>query len=371
LRPRLRRSIDPRLTGDGRLYLLRGPDQPDLELGGESRLVADLIRLADGTRTVRAISRELVPLGASREDVEVAIEGLRAEGVLDDADEQDARLGPDGERFERQLAYFADMAACWPAALETQARLDRATVCVLGLGGLGSWAAWALACAGVGAITGVDGDVVEESNLNRQILYEETDLGRPKAEAAGRRLARFRAALRYRGIEESLAGAEAVRRAIRGADFVIDTLDWPPRLVTRWVAEACFGEGIPYIALSQHPPLIRVGPLYVPGETGCFACQELGYEESYPLYGTLASSEPIRPPSATFGPACGATGALASNEAVAWLTGLHPPSTIGSAAILDLRTLRIEREPVDRKPTCELCGGPATKREAPPAVVPS
>ena len=327
-----------------------------MELGGDSRLVAELLRLADGSRGLDELTEELAPLGANRQDVGAAVEALTEEGVLDDATEQEAVLGSrDGARFERQLAYFADMGPSWTAALETQQRLGEATVCMLGLGGLGSWAGWALASAGIGVLVGVDCDSIEVSNLNRQILYEEADLGRPKAQVAGERLARFRAALRYEGIERELGDVEAIRDVVRGADFVVDTLDWPPRRVTRWVAEACFREGIPYIALSQHPPLIRIGPLYVPGETGCFACQELAYEDAYPLYGTLATSRPLCPPSATFGPACGAAGVLAANEAIAWLTGLYPPSTIGSAAILDLRTLRIEHEPVDRRATCDLC----------------
>jgi molybdopterin-synthase adenylyltransferase len=357
VRPRLRRSVDPRLTAEGSLYLLRGPDQADLELGGDTRVFAELMRLADGTRGLDALATELAPLGASREQLDCAVHDLLAEGVLDDAAEQEARLGRDGARFERQLAYFADMGDSWPGALETQRRLGDATVCVLGLGGLGSWIAWALVSAGVGGLIGVDGDVVEESNLNRQILFEEADVGRPKAAAAGERLARFRSALRFTGVEQDMDGVEAIRRVIRGADFVVDTLDWPPRAVTRWVSEACFAEGIPYIASSQHPPLIRIGPLYVPGETGCFACQELEYEEGYPLYRALAESEPICPPSATFGPACGAAGVLASNEVVAWLTGLYPPSTAGSAAILDLRTLQIEHERVDLRPDCDVCAG--------------
>jgi bacteriocin biosynthesis cyclodehydratase domain-containing protein len=358
MRPQLRRSVDPRLTRDGRLYLVRGPAQSDLELGGDSRLLSDLIRLADGSRGLDALAGELAPNGASRDELESTVHALAAEGVLDDATQQEAVLGSrDGARFERQLPYFADMEGSWGSGLEAQRRLGAATVCLLGLGGLGSWIAWALVSAGVGGVIGVDGDVVEESNLNRQILFEEADVGRPKAAAAGERLARYRSALRFTGIEQDLDGVEAIRRVIRGADFVVDTLDWPPRAVTRWVSEACFAEGIPYIASSQHPPLIRIGPLYVPGETGCFACQELEYEEDYPLYRTLAQSEPLCPPSATFGPACGAAGVLASNEVVAWLTGLYPPSTAGSAAILDLRTMKIEHEPVERRNECSVCGG--------------
>ena len=71
-----------------------------------------------------------------------------------------------------------------------------ARVALLGVGGLGDWAAYALACCGVGELVLVDGDVVEESNFNRQILYRERDIGRPKTEAAAEALAEFDSACR-------------------------------------------------------------------------------------------------------------------------------------------------------------------------------
>ena len=357
VRPRLRRSVDPRLTEDGALYILRGPDQADLELGGRPQLLRRLIDLADGTRTVDAIAEELTRTAPDRRELLAAVDSLIAEGVLDDAQcEREMLSAPTARRFERQLAYFADMTGSSREAARAQCRLEDSSVCLLGLGGLGSWVAWGLASAGVGTLVGVDGDEVEASNLNRQILYTEEDIGHKKAAVAGMRLRSFRGALRYRGLERTVDGLEAARAAIRGTDFVVDSLDWPARQITRWVAEACFAEGIPYLALSQHPPMLRIGPLYVPGQTGCFACQEAKYRREFPLYAVLEHSEQLSTPSATFGPACGAVGTLASNEVVAWLTGLHQPACLGSAALVDLRTLEVEREPVEREPGCPVCG---------------
>ena len=81
---------------------------------------------------------------------------------------------------------------------------------VIGLGGLGAWALWALAAAGVGDLVGVDGDVVELSNLNRQTLYHERDLGQPKALAAARTLAAFNSAI---SLSRSTAGWRAATRS--------------------------------------------------------------------------------------------------------------------------------------------------------------
>jgi bacteriocin biosynthesis cyclodehydratase domain-containing protein len=107
--------------------------------------------------------------------------------------------------------------------------------------------------------------------------------------------------------------------------------------------------------MTQHPPQARVGPLYVPGETGCFACQERAYRRAYPLYEALERSEQLVAPSATFGPACGLVGVLAANDVIAHLTGIHRPATLGRALIFDLTSFAVEWEAVPRDGDCPVC----------------
>ena len=166
---------------------------------------------------------------------------------------------------------------------------------LLGVGGLGSWAAYALACCGVGELVLVDGDVVEESNFNRQILYRERDIGRPKVEAAAEALAEFDSACRLTPVPRRLDGVDAVREVIEGADFVVNAADWPAHDIERWVNAACFAAGMPFITMSHSPPVARVGPLYVPGTTGCYACQESAYRDAHPLYDELVEQRRGRP----------------------------------------------------------------------------
>ena len=136
---------------------------------------------------------------------------------------------------------------------------------VLGVGGLGGWAALALACCGVGEMWLVDGDRVEASNLNRQILYTEADIGLLKVEAAAARLRAFNSAMRITATARRLESQAEIADFIDGADVVIDAADWPAHDIERWCNSACFEAGIPYITMSHFPPIARVGPLYVPG----------------------------------------------------------------------------------------------------------
>lgn len=145
----------------------------------------------------------------------------------------------------------------------------------------------------------IDGDRVEASNLNRQILYTETDVGRLKAEMAASRLRAFNPAARMETIAERLGSEAEIAAAIEGYDFLVDAADWPAHDVERWANSACFAAGIPYITMSHFPPVARVGPLYVPGETGCFACQETAYRREYPMFDIAVEQRahsPLPPP---------------------------------------------------------------------------
>lgn len=367
-RPRLKRSVDARLTADGTLYLLRGDGQDDLAIRGDGQRAAALVRLCDGSRTLDEVLAELaIDDPAEEASVVTALGALEQAGALDDAAGDLEHLSPsDAERFERQLACYGDLLPIGASPAEAQARLRASTVCLLGMGGLGSWVALALGCSGIGRLIGVDCDRVELSNLNRQVLYAESDIGELKVHAAARVLTGLDSAMAYEPVVAKLDSVEAIREVIDGADVVVTSVDWPPHAISQWVDRACFEAGIPYLAMSQHPPKTRIGPFYVPGRTGCFACQERQYAREYPLYRALEAAEPIRHPSATYGPACGMIGTLGASEVVRWLAKLGEPETIGNALLFDLHTFEVERERVPCDPDCDVCSDAAvTARVAP------
>jgi bacteriocin biosynthesis cyclodehydratase domain-containing protein len=109
--------------------------------------------------------------------------------------------------------------------------------------------------------------------------------------------------------------------------------------------------------MSHFPPIARVGPLYVPGVTGCFACQETAYRRQYPLFDVAVEQRRAKAsPAATLGPACEMIGGQVGLEVMHLLTGLAEPSTLGAAHISDLRTMEVEREEVVPEPDCPVCG---------------
>jgi len=122
--------------------------------------------------------------------------------------------------------------------LEGQARLLRATVAVVGLGGLGGYVTEALTRIGVGRLILIDGDVFEEHNLNRQVLSAEAKLSTEKVQAARRRVAEINSAVEVVGHTVRLT-RENLPRLLKGADVVVDALDrLPIRLILQEGAQA-------------------------------------------------------------------------------------------------------------------------------------
>ena len=141
-------------------------------------------------------------------------------------------------------------------------------ILVVGVGGLGCPASLGLASSGFGSLTLLDPDRVEISNLHRQILYGEDDLGRPKVEAARDRLKALYPDLRVETLQDSFSGANA-EELLSSYDLVIDGLD---RLEKKFLLnDWCVKLGKPYV----HAGVVRFeGQVLAaqPGKTACLRC---------------------------------------------------------------------------------------------------
>ncbi len=223
--------------------------------------------------------------------------------------------------------------------------LTHKTALVVGAGGLGGPAILVLASAGVGRIVIVEDDVVETSNLNRQPLFGEADLGGRKAAAAA---ARVRAQLPSIAVEvrdERFAPGNAVELA-RAADVVVDGSD---NFATKFLANDA--------ALRARRPLVHGGVLrttaqllsVVPaGLGGCLRCL---FEAPPP-----AGSVPSCSEAGVLGPVAGAAGALMGAEALRLLAG-ERGAYEGRLLVLDARTARSRIVLVRRRPGCAACAG--------------
>jgi bacteriocin biosynthesis cyclodehydratase domain-containing protein len=345
-------------SSDGSLYLLR-PAAEDVMIRdapvGARRLLTGL----DGARTCEQLATEFADPGSDVR-VDEVLGQLWDLGVLEDAS-RDADCGLRAEertRYDRQLVYLGELSPPGVHPEELQVRLATARVTIVGLGGLGCWTAYALACAGLGELVVVDGDRVEATNLNRQVLYTPADVGLPKAAVGARTLRSFNPLIEVEPVARRLEDEADVAEVARSSQAIVELADWPVGKLSTWIARASVRLGVPHLQASQDPPLVRVGPTFLPGATGCAECVAATHRDRYPLYDEVTAFRAGRAEeAATFGPACAIVGGLIANEVVNLVLGLGMPATAGRAATLDLRTLSWEWDaPVERRADCPACG---------------
>jgi molybdopterin-synthase adenylyltransferase len=355
-RPRLKPTIEVIHAADGALHLYRGGGN-DFAIRDHPDWMAQLLSLLDGSRPRVTLGTELDRAGFQVPPAEIdsALAQLHQLGLVDDAARDSELPTPELERYDRQLRYFGDLAPPAAHAVDYQLKLRDARIALLGLGGLGGCAALTLAAAGVGHIEACDGDRVELSNLNRQVLYTSADVGHSKAVAAQRRIRSLNPEIHFNGTERWIEGPRDVERAIDGADIVVDAVDRPAHKIERWVDAVCFRADTPYIGMSQSPPFVRVGPTFVPGLTGCYQCQEAEWRQRYELFDELADKRQAVSPVAATGPAAAVVGALVGMEVIHFLTGLVQPATLGAAVVLDMRSLTTRRVIVKQDAQCTRC----------------
>ncbi len=223
-----------------------------------------------------------------------------------------------------------------------QERLLRARVLIVGLGGLGSPAAMYLAASGVGTLVLSDFDRVEPSNLQRQIIHREADLGELKATSAKRTLHDINPACRVIALDWELDEAELTRE-VRAADLVLDCTD---NFASRFLLNR--------IASTQHKPLVTGAAIRLEGQImtslpdggPCYQClypQELEHQETCAMEGVLA-------------PVVGVIGTLQALEAIRVLTG-HGEELRGVLLLFDAVGMTWQRIRVPPKPDCPVCVG--------------
>jgi bacteriocin biosynthesis cyclodehydratase domain-containing protein len=320
--------------------VVREPEPADIAL---------VERLGRQAETGDTLAREL---RLERGRLQEKLDSLVSAGLVLVKDTAESPLGgEDAERFSRQLPYLAELGD--ETAL--QQRLRDSTVAVIGCGGLGTWSVAALTCLGVGHLVLVDDDHVALSNLNRQILFSRRDVGSAKVAAAEGWVRSFDPCTRVTAVERRLAAAADVRPVIAGADAVVLAADWPPYELARWVNAACVETGTPFITAGQVPPLLKVGPTYIPGRGPCFRCHETALaraSEAYEDYVAFRAPHPAT--GSTVGPASCVVGGLIALELLHMLTG-HRPVTLDSAVLVNMRTLEVRHEPIARDPDCAAC----------------
>jgi molybdopterin/thiamine biosynthesis adenylyltransferase/rhodanese-related sulfurtransferase len=222
-----------------------------------------------------------------------------------------------------------------------QLRLKNAKVLVVGAGGLGSPVLLYLAAAGVGTLGVVDFDEVELSNLGRQILHGNADIGRAKAQSAEDRIGALAPQTRVSPIRERLTSANA-SSLFRQYDLVVDGSD---NFATRYLAnDAAAQTGKPYVWGSIHRFSGQVSVFWEAAPDG----RGIDYRDLYPEP-PAEGSVPNCAEGGVLGVVCGVVGSLMAAEAIKLITGIGEP-LLGTLVLYDALTGRTRAVAVRRDP---------------------
>ncbi len=221
-----------------------------------------------------------------------------------------------------------------------QRRLLAARVCVIGAGGLGAPALLYLAAAGVGTLGIIDDDVVETSNLQRQIIHGESDIGRRKTVSAAESITRLSASVHLRIHSERLTPSN-VHSILSEYDLVLDGSD---NFATRYlVADSCAELGLPLVwgSILRFDAQVSVFWSTPPASSGVPGVQ---LRDLFAIQPSDAGAESCAS-AGVLGPLCGQVGSIMAAEAVKLITGIGQP-LIGRVLVLDALTARWSEVPL-------------------------
>ncbi|RLQ93844.1 HesA/MoeB/ThiF family protein [Falsibacillus albus] len=355
MRPKFKEIMKPvipfdqsvRIGFEGSIFDIENPDG----------ITIHMIELFDGKNSLEDIAQEM---SISKEDVEEAVEMFNSIGLIEDWGENGlAYLNEEQlERYRANLTFFSNYADIHTKRFQFQRKLKDATVAVLGLGG----ASLDLACLagmGVGRIIGLDYDQVELSNLNRQFLYSEKDIGTLKADAAFRRVKEMNSDIEIEVINKKITDAGSLIEVLKEADIVINGIDTPGIIATRWVNSACVFLNIPLLQGGISNTNI-IWEKILPNSSGCYDCFLINFlrKDPYFEHQLLALyNQTFEKRNTAIAPHVALLSGFITSEITKLLCGHEEPMQASMSHILNTKTMRIMAEHKwERIPECPTCG---------------
>ncbi len=242
---------------------------------------------------------------------------------------------------EEQLERYSRSLRLRDFGIKELEALSETTVSMVGAGGIGSSTLRLLASLGFGNIRIIDGESVELSNLQRQNIYNTTDIGKRKAECASRNLSLVNPDVNYEPVIDTIS-QENAEELLQGSDLIVDGLD--SFETRRAVNRASLSLGIPYVFAGAVEYYANLST-FIPGKTGCLNCV-MGDAKDNPE--NTAAAIGVSPELLSV------VGGIEAREALLIATG-HQPRLAGKLMAVDIGTLTFDLFDIARSEDCPEC----------------
>lgn len=333
------------------------------------------LSLMDGSRSRSAIEiamRKCHP-EVSSPDLDRFVNGLNSMGMIEEAAvEVPADLSSDDlHRYSRNINCWSAMPSDFASKYHVQAQLHQATVLVLGVGGIGSNCALGLSMLGVGHLVLVDHDCIELQNLNRQVLYDTTSIGKSKVEVAGERLRAVNPSVNVIAIPQRIESSIAIQDLIKQFEpqIVVLAADRPAEAIDRWTSDACAKANVPYVTGAVSGASGQVWSK-VPGLTSCEECDRLWLRDTAPDSFdmlTYREEQDLIPATSAISFGAQVIGGLMGFDILRHLLGASMVSA-GHIIAVDFFKMLMTRDERPSHPDCTVCQLAPQRQEKGPEV---
>lgn len=260
------------------------------------------------------------------------------------------------KRYDRHLLYYSLNSL---DSILAQTKLSQCSVALIGMGGIGNWVSLNLIGLGLKKLRLIDPDIIEKTNLTRQLLFGEKDIGLKKVDVAEKILKEKNSETEIEKIDLSVTESN-IETFVQDMDFVVLSADSPVHFIQKWVNQACVRKKIPFFNVGYSDGLGVIGPLVVPGKTACMACDGF-FKTNHYLLDFGSKSEKLdklfkRYQAPSFGCLNSLVSSMAAYEIVKYFTLMGDCLSLNRRIYVNPITFSLEKRVYTKIESCEVCG---------------
>lgn len=354
MKPRIRSSVGI-VINEGTVEFFKGNTRRSILLK-LNETVGKIICSFDGKKTLEQIYEEYHINAEGQDKLDNLISFLCSKKIV--YDEEKRCNNEIRKKYSRVFSMLEDFACDEEKIWKAWTSISNSTVCIVGVGAVGSWIAANLVQSGVKKLILIDNDIVELHNIHRQWGYYESDVGKNKLDCLEHRLKEFDSEIHVTKINQFI-DKDTFDFLQLSFDLIIDCADKPTVDQTAlWIGEYCMKKNIPHIIAGGYNLHISlIGQTVIPFKTACVKCFEKQLSEQNAIETANMKKLAIQGRKiGSVGPMCALSASFASLEALKVLSNLIEPSNVNRRGEFNLYKMDINYHYYDKIAECEWCG---------------
>lgn len=356
MNPKLRSSVSTIVLNENIIEFFLSNTRKQVRIKLPNSKLVDLILALDGTKSVVEISMEYQLDSDAVNSLINLLTFLQQKSVITDSNM--VHINESLSKYRRVIHFLEDFAESREDLHYMWGNIHSSHVLIIGLGAVGTWIAITLAQSGVKHFTLIDNDVVELSNLHRQLSYFEDDIGKNKLDVCERNLQILDPDIIVNKVHSTLKEG-MLSEYLTDVDLVINCADKPTvDMTTLWVGESCMPKEIPHIiAGGYNLHLSLIGQTIIPHHSACVKCFQLELDRMNQIDTSNIKKLQIKNRKiGSFGPLCSISASMVSMEAIKVLSKRIKPANLNRRGEFNIYSMDIEYTGVSKLDSCPWCG---------------